>query len=473
MTHLSLPLASADIEQSYSSTSTADLSTCLLPPRHTSSKSSDFSALSEPIKEGSNSWYATLRSICGPGLLVCLADTDGGGLITAAQSGAMFGYSLLPLQMCLLPVLFSIQEMTIRLGLFTNKGLTELTVDYFGKKVAAVLLAGLVISCVGGIVSELTCIAAVGLLWGIPKWLSASLTVIILFWVVSHGKYSKVETIGVIMGSAQLVFVWAMFSSEPNLEDVVDSAVHPPLANSEFSKLVAANVGSAIMPWMVFYQQSALCDKQSVSSSVKFATLKHARIDTAIGSFITQFVMCSMTMTIAALSWVNSGEAGTAISSLDDIIQIIGQNIGPKQAKLLVSIGVVGACLVAALVISLAAAWGTSELHGVGRSLNQTVSEAPLFYGCYGLVLLFGFVVAMMDIDVIQLNVYIQILNSVMMPPVVWLLFWLSSNTNRHNSLPNELLVKGGYKLFIVLSLLLCSVVSIYEAIIGIIGDLQ
>ena len=52
--------------------------------------------------------FATL----GPGLLVMLADTDAGSIITAAQSGAQWGYKLLALQIVLIPVLFIVQELT-------------------------------------------------------------------------------------------------------------------------------------------------------------------------------------------------------------------------------------------------------------------------------------------------------------------------------------------------------------------------
>lgn len=41
----------------------------------------------------------------GPGLIVMLADTDAGCLITAAQSGSQFGYSMVVPQLVLIPIL--------------------------------------------------------------------------------------------------------------------------------------------------------------------------------------------------------------------------------------------------------------------------------------------------------------------------------------------------------------------------------
>src|SRR5579875_2692661 len=62
-----------------------------------------------------------LLAVWGPGLIVMLADTDAGCLITAAQSGAQFGYSLILAQLALIPILYAAQEITIRLGVVTGK----------------------------------------------------------------------------------------------------------------------------------------------------------------------------------------------------------------------------------------------------------------------------------------------------------------------------------------------------------------
>ncbi len=69
----------------------------------------------------------------GPGLVVMLADTDVGSIITAAQSGVQWGYRLLLLQLLLMPVLYIVQELTVRLGIFTGKGHGELIRNTFGR----------------------------------------------------------------------------------------------------------------------------------------------------------------------------------------------------------------------------------------------------------------------------------------------------------------------------------------------------
>ena len=76
--------------------------------------------------------WAAFLAVLGPGLVVMLADTDVGSVLTAAQSGAQWGYQLLALQLVLVPILYVAQELTVRLGIFTGKGHGELIRECFG-----------------------------------------------------------------------------------------------------------------------------------------------------------------------------------------------------------------------------------------------------------------------------------------------------------------------------------------------------
>src|SRR5579884_1916122 len=82
-------------------------------------------------------------AVWGPGLLVMLADTDAGQVVTAAQAGARWGYRLLPLVLLLIPMLYVVQELTVRLGIATGRGHGELIRERFGGGWAWLSMAGL------------------------------------------------------------------------------------------------------------------------------------------------------------------------------------------------------------------------------------------------------------------------------------------------------------------------------------------
>jgi len=101
-------------------------------------------------------------AVFGPGLVVMLADTDVGSVITAGQSGVQRGYRLLLLHLILVPVLYMVQELTVRLAIFTGSGHGELIRDTFGPGWAWVSAVGLCVATVGALPTEFSGVAGVG-----------------------------------------------------------------------------------------------------------------------------------------------------------------------------------------------------------------------------------------------------------------------------------------------------------------------
>src|SRR5579862_3138387 len=106
-------------------------------------------------------------AIWGPGLVVMLADTDAGNVVTAAQGGAQWGYRLLPLVLLLIPMLYMVQELTVRLGIYTGRGHGELIREQFGLVWAWLSSLGLAAATIGSLITEFTAVAGIGELYGL------------------------------------------------------------------------------------------------------------------------------------------------------------------------------------------------------------------------------------------------------------------------------------------------------------------
>merc|ERR1719491_1448293 len=182
-------------------------------------------------------------ALLGPGLLVCLADTDAGCLIVAAQSGARYGFSLLGLNLCLIPALFFAQELTVRLGVCTGQGHAACIRKRFGPFWAWASTVLLVITCVGAIISEMSGIASVAEMWGLNRTVATLSAALLMGTVVICGTYKQVEAIGVACGLCELVFVATMFISKPSPLEMVKGLTNFPIDQPEFSQLVASNIG--------------------------------------------------------------------------------------------------------------------------------------------------------------------------------------------------------------------------------------
>merc|ERR1712166_69732 len=376
-------------------------------------------------------------TVAGPGLVVMLADTDCGSLITAAQSGAQWGYSLVSLQVVLIPILYLTKNLTVRLGVLTGQGHGELIRDTFGAGWAWLSVSTLVVACAGGIVSQMSGIVQVGQLIHIPDWLSVLFTVVFLLTVVLTGSYRSIERIALLVGAFELVFLITMFASPVDFSSAGGQLFMVPTESncfhtssrcaSDYLQIWTANLGAVIMPWMIFYHQSAVVDK-----GLKPEDLNLASWDTLVGSIITQVVMASVVITTAANLW--SGSLGDDSNQYEDISDVtsalvaskLGEKIGPQLLQVMLAMGILGASLVASIVVSLTAAWGLGEVAGYERTLEKNAAEAPWFYAVFGGLLITGAVFTLSPLNSVGLNVGIQIMNAALLPVVLGFLFLLA-----------------------------------------------
>src|SRR3984885_2130144 len=135
--------------------------------------------------------FGRFLAVFGPGLVVMLADSDVGSVITAGQSGVRWGYRLLLLQLILVPVLYMVQELTVRLAIFTGRGHGELIRDTFGPLWAWVSALGLGIATIGALLTEFSGVAGVGELYGLPPYASLPIAAIALLAGGVPGSYRR------------------------------------------------------------------------------------------------------------------------------------------------------------------------------------------------------------------------------------------------------------------------------------------
>jgi len=392
-------------------------------------------------------------AIFGPGLVVMLADTDAGSVITAAQSGASWGYKLLLVQFILMPILFIAQELTVRLGIITGKGHGELIKQHFGKFWAWVSVTTMVITCIGAIITEFSGLAGVGLIFGIPKAISLTVVVVFLITIAVTGSYNSVEKIALFIGAFELVFFIVAWQAKPDWSHMASEMMDMPLMNPNYLYLLAANIGAVIMPWMIFYQQSAVVDK-----GLKIEHIKASRWDTAIGSVITQLIMAAIL--IAAAATLYRHDDATTINTVGEITHAITPYLGEKVGTILFSLGMVGASLIAAIVVTLTAAWGIGEITGYKRSLQSSPKEAPWFYILYSLVLIGGGILVSSNINLIKVSVGVEVMNAIALPIVLGFLFLLA-----RKALPEEHKLKGWYAFF-------CFTILGITALFGFVGGI-
>ena len=368
-----------------------------------------------------------ILAVWGPGLVVMLADTDAGSLITAAQSGSEWGYRMVLPQILLIPVLYVVQEMTVRLGILTNKGHGALIRQTFGRNWA--LFAGLPLfaSGVGALFTEYAGVAGVGEIFGVPRTLTVPVAAAFLIGIAMTSSYRRAERIGIALGLAELVFIPAVLMAHPNIGSIGRGLGHLPLGNSSYVLLLAANVGAVIMPWMVFYQQGAVLDK-----GLRPADIPSERRDTAVGAVLTQLIMIAVVLAFAAT--VGRSHLGVTLHTVTEMSSALRPFVGAVGAKILLGTAVLGAALVAALVASLAGAWGIAEVFGWAHTLNERPDRSTAkFYATYCSAHVLGAVIVLCSLNLVHLVIDVEVMNALLLPIVLGFLLVLESC-----ALPNE-----------------------------------
>ncbi len=378
---------------------------------------------------------AGMLAVWGPGLVVMLADTDAGSLITAAQSGTRWGYRMVLPQLVLIPVLFVVQEMTVRLGVTTGRGHGALIRERFGRGWALVSAGTLLAAGTGALLTEFAGVAGVGELFGVPRSVTVPAAAAFLIGAAVTGSYRRVERVGIALGLAELVFVPALVMAHPDIGAIARGFVHVPLGNQSFVVLLAANVGAVIMPWMIFYQQGAVIDK-----GLSRRDIRSERRDTAIGAVLTQAIMVVVVVTFAAT--VGRARPGTTLATVGDLSRALRPFLGLPGAKVLLGVSVLGAALVAALVASIAGAWGIAEVFGWRHTLNDRPSRHnAMFYAIYALTHVVGAVVVLLHVDVVGLVVDVMVMNALLLPVVLGFLLALEAK-----ALPPSMRMRGPYR---------------------------
>ncbi len=368
-------------------------------------------------------------AVAGPGLVVAFADTEAGSITTAATSGAQFGYKLILLQLLLIVPLFVVQEMTVRLGVVTGKGHARLIREHYGLGWTWVSLGTMLITNIAALVTEFAGIAGAAMIFGIDPRPLVVIAAVLLGVVIFTASYKRAETFALGLCLIEILFIPAAFAAHPPVRAIVMQGIFgsQPLGNYAYLLLIASNIGAVIMPWMIFYQQSATVDK-----GLKLGDLNFARLDTALGAVFTQAIMCAVILTTAATLYARHIPVTDAAHAAIALEPLVG-----KLAGVTFGVALIGASMLGAFVVSLATAWAFGEAFGWRCSLNDGLRAkrfSALYIACVAIA---AGIVLIPKLPLVQITVNVEAFNGFVLPIVLGFLLVLVNDRRvigeRHN----------------------------------------
>jgi Mn2+/Fe2+ NRAMP family transporter len=318
-----------------------------------------------------------LMLLVGPGILVMLGENDGPSMLSYATTGASYGVGFFVPFICLTFVMaFVVQEMTVRLGIATQRGHAELIFERFGPFWGYFAMLDLFIGNALTLVTEFIAIRAGAAYFGIPAFVAVPVGLLIVITALAARRYFTWERAVLVLSVANLLFIPAALLARPDAAAILHSlGTWGPLPggiNAAFIVLVLANVGATVTPWMIFFQQSAVVDK-----GLTVKDLPQGRADTAIGSLLAVFA--AIATLVAATPLFTHHVDVASYSGGADFASALRPYIGSAGAALF-SLGIIEAGLVAAMTISTSSAYAFGEVLRRGHSLNLDFATGGPFY---------------------------------------------------------------------------------------------
>ena len=350
-------------------------------------------------------------SVIGPGFITAVVDNDSGGIFTYSAAGARFGYlplwTLLPITLALIIT----QEMCSRMGAVTGKGLSDLIREEFGLRITFLMMALLVFTNLTNVMAEFAGVASSLELFRISRYISVPLAAAAVWFLVVKGNYHSVEKIFLFACVFYVTYVISGFLVKPDWKEAAINSVKPVLfLDPAYIYMLIGMVGTTIAPWMQFYLQAAVVEK-----GITAKEYAESRIEVVVG--------CVMTAVIAFFIIVACAGAIYSIMprDIDDAAQAaLGLRPFGEYAFLLFGAGLFNASIFAASILPLSTAFTVCEGLGFEAGVNRRMSEAPIFYTLYTLLIAVGACVVLVPgFPLVRMIVLSQVLNGMLLPFVL------------------------------------------------------
>ncbi len=374
----------------------------------------DFSIFRRIFKSPAIVSIIIFLSVMGPGIITANVDNDAGGITTYSLAGSDFGYNLLWTFIPMIIALAVIQEMGVRMGIVSGKGLADLIREKVGIKLTFLMMLALLLANFGNILAEFSGIAVSTGIFNIPRFIALPLAALFVWLLVVKGNYKSVEKVFLMASALYFSYIVAGFLAQPDWSLAAQSLVVPQISlDPVYITMVIGMVGTTIAPWMMFYLQSSVVEK-----GVSLQNLKYSKADAIIGAIVVNVVAFFIVLACAATIYTNGIEVNNVADVSKALVPLAGQ-----YASILFAFGFLNASLFAASILPLSTAYYVCESLGFEAGVSKSFREAPVFHGMYlGLILLAVLIIMMPNVPLLSILYLSQVANGILLPFVLILM---------------------------------------------------
>ncbi len=357
----------------------------------------------------------------GPGALVAAAFIGPGTVTLCTLAGVNFGMHLLWAMLLSIIATVVLQEMAARLGVISQKGLSEVIREeikhpFFKKIIVALVLTAVVVgnaayeagNISGGILGLEAVFGKLALdSGGLSINLMSVLIGIVAFTLLYIGNYRFWEkALVALVLLMSFSFVITAIITRPNLSDIVSGIFIPRFPEGSLLTVVGL-VGTTVVPYNLFLHASLVKEKWKSA-----AGLSAARKDTILS--IVGGGLVSMAVIVSAVA-VPGQEIGSAADLAKSLVPLYGES-----AQYCLALGLFAAGITSAITAPLAAAYVAQGCLGWSAGL-----KSKRFRAVWMLILGLGVLFSSLGIKPIEVIKLAQIANGMLLPIIVGILLWI------------------------------------------------
>jgi len=367
-------------------------------------------------------WFQNI----GPGTLVAAAFIGPGTVTLCTIAGVNFGMNLLWAMGLSILATIVLQEMAARLGLVSQKGLSEvirseIQIPFFKKAITLLILSAIVIgnasyeagNISGGILGIETVLGQITTpLAGLSINFWSLIIGSIAFALLYFGNYRFLEkTLIALVLLMSFSFVVTAVITGPDPLEVLKGLLIPKFPEKSILTIIGL-IGTTVVPYNLFLHAALVKEKWKNGEALPLA-----RRDTVISIVLGGLV--SMAILISA-----AGMPAQEINNAADLAKSLEPLYG-SFAKYFLALGLFAAGITSAITAPLAAAYvakGCLGWKGDQKSLG--------FRGVWMFILIVGVFFSAIGISPIEIIKFAQVANGILLPVIVGVLLWIMNKKN-------------------------------------------
>lgn len=352
--------------------------------------------------------FKTFLRFLGPAFLVTIGFIDPGNWATNIEGGSKFGYQLLWVITLSTIMLIVIQSMAARLGIATGKSLAVNIRERFSRPVSAFLGLTIVLACVATDVAELLG-GAIGfqLLFGMPLWSGALLTVFLEVFLIVSQRYHRLETIIMgFLGIIGLCYLVEILIVRPDWTAVLPAMIVPRVSAGSIYVAMAI-LGAVVMPHNIFLHSNVIHSRKwGISEEEKMALLRYEKADTRSAMLLGWVVNSAMIIVAAAVF----SRHHVLVASIEQASATLKPLAGPL-AGFLFAVALVFAGVGSSVTSSMA------EVNVITGFLGKPEDPRTLLYRVSVFVTAIpSFLIILLAMDTFRILIFSQVVLSIQLP---------------------------------------------------------